>query len=171
MRLCGLKRELPIVKLGPKLSIASFNLLGDTQMVEKVSQKLLDKMKKFDFDFLVGPEVKVVPLIYQMSQYLDHRRYIIARKKIMGYMTKPERMEGKKTLVLNGPDARRLKGKKVVLVDDVISTGRTIGVMRQLLEKVNCQVVAVAVVLKQGGLEEKINLPFIYLGTLPLFTH
>lgn len=169
LKLCGLKRELPIVALGPKLKIASFNLLGDGELVEKVADELERKIKKIEFDFLVGPEVKVVPLIQVLSLKLKKPRYIILRKNIMGYMVKPITNRSKPTLVLNGPDAEILKGKKVLIVDDVVSTGRTIRVVEELMKIVGAEVVGTVAILKQGLNQKELNIPFTYLGVLPLF--
>jgi len=149
LELCGLKRKLPIVSLGPKLKIASFNLLGDGE--------------------LVGPEVKVVPLLQVLAKKLNKPRYIILRKNIMGYMTQPITNKSKPSLVLNGPDAKLLKGKKVIIIDDVVSTGRTIKVVQELMKMADAEAVGAVAVFKQGEKEEKIGIPFSFLGKLPLF--
>ena len=170
LKICGFVRKLPIIKIGPKYSIASFSLLGDIDLVEVIAQELAERIKYLDFDFLIGPEIKVLPLIYQMSHLLGHKNYVVSRKKILGYMTKPIKSDGRKPLVLNGPDAQLLEGKKVVLVNDVVSTGRTVKEMESLMTKIGVKVSAIACVLKQGELQVKINKPFFYLQTLPLFT-
>ncbi|NIT03835.1 adenine phosphoribosyltransferase [Candidatus Saccharibacteria bacterium] len=169
LKLCGLTRKLPIVSLGPKLKIASFNLLGDGELVEAVAKDLAKELKKYEFDYLVGPEVKVVPLLQALAKKTKEPRYVILRKNIMGYMTKPMTNKSKPSLVLNGPDAKLLKGKKVVMVDDVISTGRTIRVARELLKMAGAEVVGMVAVLKQGEKEKEIDVPFSFLGILPLF--
>jgi adenine phosphoribosyltransferase len=169
LKICGLTRKLPIVALGPKLSIASFNLLGDGELVEKLAAALARKLKKTDFDYLVGPEVKVVPLLQALSKKTGKPRYVVLRKHIMGYMVKPISDKTKPNLVLNGSDAILLKGKKVVIVDDVISTGRTFKVVRELMRLVNAEVVGAVAVLKQGVEQEKFEIPLFSLGTLPLF--
>lgn len=169
LKICGLTRKLPIVALGPKLSIASFNLLGDGELVEKLAEALARKLKKTDFDYLVGPEVKVVPLLQALSKKAGKPRYVVLRKHIMGYMVKPISDKIKPNLVLNGPDAALLNEKKVVIVDDVVSTGRTIKVVRELMRLVNAEVVGAVAVLKQGVEEEQFEIPFSFLGTLPLF--
>lgn len=169
LELCGLIRQLPIVSLGPRLKIASFNLLGDGELVEKVAQKMEKKIRKFDFDYLVGPEVKVVPLIQSLSQRFCQRRYIILRKNIMGYMVEPISNRSKPTLVINGPDAKLVKGKRVLVIDDVISSGRTLGVIQELMEMVGAEVVGVVAVLIQGESKKKIDIPFSCLGKLPVF--
>jgi len=169
LKICGLTRQLPIVPLGPKLKIASFNLLGDGELVEKVAEELAKKLIKNDFDYLVGPEVKVVPLVQILSKKLKKPRYVILRKNIMGYMTKPVINKSKPTLVLNGPDAEILTGKKVVIVDDVVSTGRTIRVVQEMMKTIGAEVVGAVAVIKQGEREEDIDVPFFFLGVLPLF--
>ncbi len=169
LKLCGLKRKLPIVPLGPKLKIASFNLLGDTQMVQAIAQKMAQKLKRTDFDVLVGPEVKVVPLIQELSRLLKHKRYVILRKSIKGYMIKPISTDSKPSLVLNGPDFEYLKGKKAVIVDDVISTGRTMEVVCKLLNTAQSKTVAIFTALKQGDREFSFTSPFYFFGQLPLF--
>lgn len=169
LKLCGLTRKLPIVSLGPKLKIASFNLLGDGELVEKVADELVKEIKKFDFDYLVGPEVKVVPLLQALSKRLNQPRYVILRKNIMGYMVKPISNKSKPTLVLNGPDAEILRNKKILIVDDVISTGRTIKVVKELMKMIGAEVVGVVAVLKQGEKQEEFGIPIVFLDTLPLF--
>jgi len=169
LKICGFVRKLPIVKIGPKYSIASFSLLGDIDLVEVIARELVERIKYLDFDFLVDPEIKVLPLVYQMSNLLGHKNYVVSRKKILGYMTSPIKSDGRKPLVLNGPDAQLLGNKKVVLIDDVVSTGKTIKEMENLMNKVKAKVVATACVLKQGELQVKINKPLFYLQTLPLF--
>lgn len=169
LKICGFVRQLPIVKIGPRYSIASFSLLGDIDLVEVIARELVERIKYLDFDFLVGPEIKVLPLIYQMSVSLGQKNYIIARKKILGYMTNPIKSDGQKPLVLNGPDAKLLQKKKVVLVCDVVATGKTIKEIINLLGKTSSQIVAIACVLKQGELQVKIDKPLFYLQTLPLF--
>lgn len=166
--LLGLHRALPIVKISPKLSIASFNLLGDVELVNHAAKELAKKLAKYKFDVLVGPEVKVVPLIHQLATIIEAKNYIICRKNIMGYMVKPVQSNGKNKLVLDGRDAELLRGKKVVIVDDVVSSGRTTREIITLLQKLNAQVVCVASIFKQGD-DEIPDLPnFIYLAKLPL---
>ena len=169
LELCGLTRQLPIVPLGPKLKIASFNLLGDGELVEKAADSLAQKLKRLDFDYLVGPEVRVVPLLQALSTKLNKPRHIVLRKNIMGYMTRPVSGKNKPTLVLNGPDAQILKGKKVLMIDDVISTGRTLKVVRELMDSVGARVVGIGAILKQGENKLTTDIPFIFLGKLPLF--
>lgn len=168
LELCGLKRKLPVVALSPKIKIASFSLLGDVELVEAAARALAKRLEVCDFDFLVGPEVKVVPLLQEMSGLLGKKRYVICRKQIMGYMVKPLVTRTKPQLVLDGVDRERLAGKKVAIVDDVISTGRTIKVVKDLMKEAGAKVSCTAAVLRQGNpqdLEEGV----IFLKKIPLF--
>lgn len=171
LNICGFVRKLPIVKIGPKYSIASFSMLGDVDLVEVLAAELVERIKYLNFDVLVGPEIKVLPLVYQMSRLLGQDKYIIARSKILGYMVNPVKSNGRKPLVLSGLDAQFLKSKKVVLVEDVVSTGRTIKEMENLMKKVGAKTQAIASVLKQGELMVKLESPFFYLQTLPLLNN
>lgn len=169
LNLCGLTRKLPLVSLGPKLKIASLNLLGDGELINLVAQEMVERIKYFDFDVLIGAEVKILPLIYEMSRILGQKRYVICRKKILGYMVQPIRAGKREGMVLDGPDAELIRRKKVVIVNDVFSTGRTIGIVRELVEKAKGEVVAVVAIIKQGEPQAFLKEPFIYLTTLPLF--
>lgn len=172
LQVCGLQRKLPIVYLGPKLRIASLSLLGDVELVQKSAQILLEKFKDLKFDFLVGPEVKVVPLLYEMSRLLKKDRYIVCRKAIKGYMVNPlvlhpdNPMKKFRTLLIDGVDRDLIKGKKVLVVDDVVTTGTTILAVEELMKKAEAEVVGCCAILKQGDVPVK-NL--VYLGTLPVF--
>lgn len=176
LTLLGIKRELPIVSISPKLKIASFNLLGDVELVNKSAQEIAKRLVNLKFDVLVGPEVKVVPLIHQLATIIKSKNYIIFRKNIMSYMVKPIQSDGKKAgvvgstkLVLDGRDADLLKGTRVIIVDDVVSSGRTVREITALLQKLGAKVVCVVSIFKQGD-GEVLDLPnFIYLAKLPLF--
>lgn len=170
LKIFGLERDLPLVALGPKLKIASFNLLGDGELIERVAGELAKKLEGVTFDFLVGPEVKVVPLIQMLAMQLKKPRYIILRKNIMGYMTNPLTGKSRPTLVLNGPDAEILAGKRVVVIDDVVTTGQTLGVVAELLRAAGAEVASVLAIFKQGEEPGTITEPFSYLGKLPFFS-
>lgn len=156
--------------INPKIKIASFNLLGDGELVEKIADELIEKLKSFEFDFLVGPEVKVVPLIQAMAIKLKKPRFVILRKNIMGYMTNPLYLKNSNRLILNGPDVEIIKDKKVFIIDDVVSTGQTIQAVSETVKLAKAEVVGAAAVLKQGDEPVNIDCPFISLQNLPLFT-
>ncbi len=169
LNLCGLKRELPIVVISPKMKIASFNLLGDAELVQAAAKEMASHLQNVSFDYLVGPEVKVVPLLQELSRLLNKDRYIILRKKIHGYMVSPISSHSPSPLVINGPDADLLKNSQVVLIDDVVSTGKTFREAEILLTSIKAKVVKGVVLLKQGEEPAEFNFPVEFLGHLPLF--
>lgn len=167
----GLKRKLPIVALTPKIKIASISLLGDAELTEKAAEKLAEKLKKYQFDYLVGPEVKVVPLLHSLSLKLNRKKYVVCRKSIKGYMTNPQVLripKGKKfnMLVLDGPDKKILTGKKVAVIDDVVSSGITLANLEKLLNQINAKIEVIATIFKQGN---QYKGKLIYLSSLPVF--
>jgi adenine phosphoribosyltransferase len=169
LKIGQIERNLPIVSLTPKVKVASFNLLGDTELVEVLATKLLKKIKNIDFDFLVGPEVKVVPLLQALSQLTKKRRYVVCRKQIHGYMVSPIKTGYKDSLVINGEDVKLIKGKKVIIVDDVVTTGRTIYIVEKLMEMAEAKVVGKVALFKQGERLHKSHHDLVYLRRLPVF--
>ncbi|OGM01870.1 hypothetical protein A2115_00265 [Candidatus Woesebacteria bacterium GWA1_41_8] len=174
--LCGLKRKLPLIPISKNTKIASFNILGDAELTQKVALELSKKLKKIEFDYLVGPEVKVVPLIYELAKRLGHKKYVICRKSVKPYMTSPSILKPLshfpkhvRPLVINGEDKIMLSGKKVVIVDDVVSTGVTIRMIKYLMDKIGAKVVATVAVIRQGEKQFDEMENFIYLAELPLF--
>lgn len=169
LKLGGLNRELPIIKVAPSIKIASFNLLGDVELVNVSAKLLCKKLDGIKFDVLVGPEVKVVPLIYKMADILGQKNYVIVRKNIMGYMVSPIKSEGRTGLVLDGRDAQFIKNKKVVIVDDVVSTGKTLKVVVDLMKQVGANVVETCAIFKQGDPENSLVKDLMCLAKLPVF--
>lgn len=169
LKIGTIERKLPIVRLGKGISVASFNLLGDSEMVAKIAPLIIKKLVKIDFDVLVGPEVKVVPLLHEITRILGKKRYVVCRKNIHGYMVSPVSSRNKPGLILDGNDAAFLKGKNVVVVDDVVSSGSTMHVADELIEGVGGKVVAHAAVFKQGERNNDFFTNLICLGSLPVF--
>ncbi len=169
LKLCGLERKLPIVAISPKIKIASFNLLGDAELVSVAASEMVKRLENITFDYLVGPEVKVVPLLQELSNLLGKKHYIILRKKIHGYMVNPISSPPPLPLVINGSDAALLKNSRVILVDDVISTGKTLAVATKLLTKVGAEIEQGIALLKQGDEPINFDFPLEYLGYLPSF--
>lgn len=170
----GLKRKLPITLLSPKLVIANFNILGDVELTEKAGEKMEERLRQENIipDCFVGPEVKIVPFVHHMAKRFGQPRYVILRKSVKGYMTQPSieypwetAPKHARKLVLSGHDREYLKGKKVILVDDVVSTGATIKMLENIMKKIGATVLARCAIFKQGG-RYKENL--IYLAELPI---
>lgn len=172
LHIAGLKRELPIIKLSYDLSIASFVILGDTEIVRKTAPMLAKKLP--DVDFIVTAEAKGIPLAYEISKVLNLNEYIVARKSVKAYMEDPIEADvnsvttsGSQKLYLNNLDAQKIKGKKVALVDDVISTGQSLKALETLVEKAGGNVVAKAAILAEG--EAKDRKDIIFIEALPVF--
>ncbi|MFC1727675.1 phosphoribosyltransferase family protein [Patescibacteria group bacterium] len=168
----GLQRDLPLFEVAPGVKIAIFNILGDTEVVEKSAEALADKLPAAA-EILVTPEVKSIPLAFELSKIMKIP-YIVTRKIKKPYMVNSLNQKvvsittGKpQTIWLDGKDRTTLKGKKVILVDDVVSTGSTLKGLRKLMEKAEAKVVAEAAVFTEGDPEKWSQV--ISLGNLPVF--
>jgi adenine phosphoribosyltransferase len=171
--LSGVKRDLRLFEVKPGLKIAILNILGDTELVEACAKELTQKLAGFDYDLLVTAETKSIPLAHAMAVQAG-KSYVILRKSYKVYMGKALKVETlsittgtPQTLILDEKDARLVSGKKVVIVDDVVSTGSTLDAMRKLMEDAGARVVGEAAICTEGENAdwEKI----IHLGELPLF--
>lgn len=174
LHVAGLTRELPIMQVAPGLSIASFVILGDCEIVVKAAPLLVEKLPRVDV--LVTAEAKGIPLVHEIARLLGHERYIVARKSVKPYMDAPlvDEVESittqkKQTLCLDGNDALALAGKRVAIIDDVISTGESIGAVERLIEKAGGSVVARAAILAEGDAARRQDI--LFLEELPLFPH
>ena len=172
LHVAGLTRELPIIKLSYDLSIASFVILGDTEIVRKTAPIIAKKLP--EVDLIVTAEAKGIPLAYEISKVLNLNEYIVARKSVKAYMEEPIEVEvnsitttNSQKLYLNNQDARKIKGKKVALVDDVISTGQSLKALERLVEKAGGKVVAKAAILAEGDAKNRKDI--IFLEALPTF--
>jgi adenine phosphoribosyltransferase len=170
----GLKRYLPLFEVKPGLRIAVLNILGDTELVEAAAQALAQKLSAVQYDLLVTAEAKSIPLIHSLSVHA-HKPYVVLRKAYKPYMGNAIQAEtlsittgAPQTLYLDEKDCDLARGKKVVLVDDVISTGSTLQGMRLVLTKAGAEVTAEAAIFTEGERAqwEKI----VALGHLPVFT-
>lgn len=174
LEVAGTTRELPIMQVAPNLSIASFVILGDCEIVVKSAPMLVEKLP--EVDVLVTAEAKGIPLVHEIARLLGHKSYIVARKSIKPYMDEPfvDEVESittqkKQTLVLDGHDAETVKGKKIAIIDDVISTGESIGAVERLIERAGGEIVARAAILAEGDAADRDDI--IFLEKLPLFPH
>ena len=172
LHVAGLTRELPIIKLSYDLSIASFVILGDTEIVKKTAPMIAKKLP--EVDFIVTAEAKGIPLAYEISKILNLDEYIIARKSVKAYMEEPIEVEvnsitttNSQKLYLNNQDANKIKGKRVALIDDVISTGQSLKALERLVEKAGANVVAKAAILAEGDAKDRKDI--IFLEALPIF--
>lgn len=174
IEIAGQYRELPLFEVQPGLSIAVLNILGDTALVEACATALAEKLATVDYDILVTAEAKSIPLAFALSARVN-KPYVVLRKVYKPYMGEVIQAEtisittGKpQTLYLDEKDRELLAGKRVVILDDVISTGSTLQGMRRLIEKVDARVAAETAILTEG--EQARWDHIIALGHLPLFT-
>ena len=172
LHVAGLTRELPIIKLSYDLSIASFVILGDTEIVKKTAPMIAKKLP--EVDFVVTAEAKGIPLAYEISKVLNLNEYVVARKSVKAYMEEPIEVEvnsitttNSQKLYLNNQDAKKIKGKRIALVDDVISTGQSLKALERLVEKAGGKVLAKAAILAEGDAKDRKDI--VFLEALPTF--
>ena len=161
-----LERELPIITLsGTDKRIASFVMLGDVELNAKCAELIVDQIRSRDllekFDILCGIEAKGIALTHECAHLLNYTYYVVIRKSLKKYMVSPIRIPvesitsfGEQTLVLNGLDAERIRGKRVCIVEDVIATGGSVRAACKLIEKAGGEVTVIATVLLKGDLED-----------------
>ncbi len=174
VEIAGVKRELPLFEVAPGVRIAVLNILGDVELTEAAAGALAERLKGVDFDALVTAEAKSIPLIYALA-VRTRKPYVVLRKVYKPYMGKTLEAEtlsittGRpQTLYLDEKDRALLEGKRVALIDDVISTGSTLQGMRLVVEKAGAQVVAEAAIFTEGDRAKWREI--IALGHLPIFT-
>jgi len=174
VEIAGLKRDLRLFEVKPGLKIAILNILGDTELVQACARELAQKLKDTEYDLLVTAEAKSIPLAYALSVETK-KPYVVLRKSYKPYMGDALKAETlsittgqPQTLILDEKDVALIKGKNVVIVDDVISTGSTLQGMRMVLDKAGATVAAQAAILTEGDRAQWSNI--ISLGHLPLFT-
>lgn len=174
VEVAGLKRNLRLFEIKPGLKIAILNILGDTELVQACASALAQKLDDLEYDLLVTAEAKSIPLVHALS--VETRKpYVVLRKTYKPYMGAAIKAETlsittgqPQTLILDEKDIDSMKGRKVVTVDDVVSTGSTLQGMRMVLDKAGATVVADAAIFTEGDRAQWNNI--IALGHLPLFT-
>jgi adenine phosphoribosyltransferase len=174
VEIAGLKRDLRLFEIKPGLKIAILNILGDTELVQACAKELAQKLNGTGYDLLVTAEAKSIPLAYALSVETK-KPYVVLRKAYKPYMGDALKAETlsittgqAQTLILDEKDVELIKGKKVVIVDDVISTGSTLQGMRLVLDKAQASVVAEAAIFTEGDRAQWMHI--IALGHLPVFT-
>ena len=172
MNVAGLERALPLCPLNDKLMIGAFVIFGDMALTTACAKALVERIP--EHDVMITAESKGIPLICEMSRLQGNERYVLARKAPKLYMKNVFTVEvnsittdHKQTLCLDGADAEYMKGKRVVIVDDVISTGESLRAMERLLEQVGCEIVGRMAILAEGEAADRDDI--IFLEKLPLF--
>lgn len=174
VEVAGLKRNLRLFEIKPGLKIAILNILGDTELVQACARELSKKLKDVNYDVLVTAEAKSIPLAHALSVETK-KPYVVLRKVYKPYMGDALKAETlsittgqPQILILDEKDIEMMKGMKVVIIDDVISTGSTLQGMRMILDKAGSSVVAEAAIFTEGDRAQWMHI--IALGHLPLFT-
>ena len=174
MHVAGLDRELPICKVTDELYIGAFIMFGDAELTTRCAAELLKLAADVEYDYLLTAEAKSIPLIHEMARQSGAAKYFIARKGPKVYMPDPSSVEDKsittvaqQRLYLGSDDAAVIRGKKILLVDDVISTGGSLKAMEALVEKAGGTVTGRMAVLAEGGAADRKDI--LFLEKLPVF--
>ena len=172
MTIAGVTRDLPLCRINDSLYIAAFVLLGDVELTKCCAAELVKKAP--EHDIIVTAESKGIPLVYEMASLLGHKRHIIVRKSRKLYMpdvisttVNSITTENRQELFLDTADAEYLKNKRVLIVDDVISTGNSLSAVERLIDKAGGTIVGKMAVLAEGDAQERDDI--IYLEKLPVF--
>lgn len=172
MTIAGLKRALPICRVNDNLYIGAFVIFGDCELTMACATELLKKAP--EYDYLITAESKGIPLAYEMARQHGDKKWLLARKGAKLYMQNVVDVEVKsittaavQKLYLDGADAALMKGKRVLIVDDVISTGESLHALEALVNQAGGEIVGRMAILAEGDAQERTDL--IYLEKLPVF--
>ncbi len=172
MTIAGLRRELPLCPVSDDLYIGAFVIFGDCEITEACAAELLKRAPAYDY--IITAESKGIPLAYAMARQHGDRKWMLARKGVKVYMRDVVCTEvhsittaGTQKLYLDGEDAALMKGKRILIVDDVISTGESLRALETLVEEVGGSIVGRMAILAEGAAQNREDL--IYLEKLPLF--
>ena len=172
LNVAGIERDLPLCPIGENLYIAAFILFGDVELTEKCANALYEKAP--EHDVMITAESKGIPLVHAMCAASGKNRYVLARKSVKLYMkdvvaceTQSITTAAKQTLYIDGADAEYMKGKRVLIVDDVISTGGSLESLENLVRLAGGEIVGKMTILAEGEAAERNDI--IYLEKLPLF--
>lgn len=172
MTVAGLERDLPICKVTDSLYIAGFVIFGDPELTVACARELLKRAP--EYDYIVTAEAKGIPLAHEMARQAGDAKYILARKAPKLYMrdlfevsVRSITTAKEQHLYLDGNDAALMKGKRVLIVDDVISTGESLSALEALVEKAGGEICGRMAILAEGDAQDREDL--VYLEKLPLF--
>ena len=172
MTIAGLERDLPICPVNENLSIAGFVIFGDPELTVACARELLARAP--EYDYIITAEAKGIPLAHEMARQAGDAKYILARKGPKLYMrdlfsvtVNSITTAKEQRLYLDGKDAEMMKGKKILVVDDVISTGESLAALEALVEQAGGIICGRMAILAEGDAQDREDL--IYLEKLPLF--
>ncbi len=170
VNIAGLERDLLRCPINEKLDIAAFILFGDVEVTVHSAAELLKRLP--EFDYIVTPEAKSIPLAYEMAKQ-SGKKYFVARKKAKLYMKEPVSVhvrsittDSVQTLIMDGVEGEQIRGKRVVILDDVISTGESLKAVEELCSRFDANVVAKAAVLAEGDAAQRDDI--VFLAEIPL---
>ena len=174
MHIAGLDRDLPICKVTDDFYIGAFIMFGDAELTVACARELLKLAEGIDYDYLFTAEAKSIPLIHEMARQSGAEKYFIARKGPKVYMPDPISVQdrsittlGVQQLFLGSDDAALIRGRRILIVDDVISTGGSLLAMEALVAKAGGTVAGRMAVLAEGGAAQRSDIRF--LEKLPVF--
>ena len=172
MNIAGLDRDLPLCPISDSLMIGAFVIFGDPELTTACAEELLKRAP--EHDYMISAEAKGIPLVHEMARLEGNKKYFLARKAPKLYMTgvfeaavHSITTANDQKLYLDMADAEQMKGKKILIVDDVISTGESLKAIENLVEKAGGVICGKMTVLAEGDAQEREDL--IYLEKLPLF--
>jgi adenine phosphoribosyltransferase len=172
MNIAGLERALPICPVHDSLYIAGFVIFGDPELTVNCAAELLKKAP--EYDYIITAEAKGIPLIHEMARQHGDKKHFVARKGLKVYMVDPISVTvhsittlKEQTLYLDGEDAKLMKGKRILIVDDVISTGESLRALEKLVEEAGGIICGRAAILAEGDAAKRDDI--VYLEELPLF--
>mgnify|MGYP004674186995 FL=1 len=173
MTIAGIKRELPLCKVADDFYIGAFIMFGDAEITVACAKELLARAPK-EYDYLLTAEAKSIPLIHEMARQSGASEYFVARKGMKVYLTDPIHVQVRsittqhdQDLYLSGADAAKMKGKKILIVDDVISTGESLHALEELVHQAGGEVAGRMAVLAEGDAQKREDI--VYLEKLPVF--
>lgn len=172
MKVAGVERDLKLCPIGENLNIGAFILFGDVELTERCAEELYKRAP--EHDVMLTAESKGIPLIHAMCRLSGNNRYVLARKSVKLYMSNVLVCETKsittghvQTLYIDGADAEYMKGKRVLIVDDVISTGGSLASLENLVKQAGGEIVGKMTILAEGDAIGREDI--VYLEELPLF--
>ena len=173
MNIAGLTRDLPLCPLNDKLMIAGFVIFGDPELTTACAKELLARAP--EYDYMITAESKGIPLVHEMARLAGNQKYFLARKTPKLYMTgvfevtvRSITTAKEQKLYLDAADAELMKGKKILIIDDVISTGESLKALEELVSRAGGEIAGKMTILAEGDAQERPDI--IYLEKLPLFT-
>ena len=172
MTIAGLERDLPLCPLNENLMIGAFVIFGDPELTTACAKELLERVP--EYDYMISAEAKGIPLVHEMARLAGNQKYFLARKAPKLYMTGVFEVDvhsittaKEQKLYLDTADAKEMKGKRILIVDDVISTGESLNAIEVLVNKAGGVICGRATILAEGDAQNRDDL--VYLERLPLF--